>query len=259
MIPIKTPKEIKKMRQSGQIAADALTELERHIRPGISTAELDAIAYELILKANAEPAFLGYHGYPATLCTSINEEVVHGIPAKDRLLKDGDIVSVDVGVLYKEYYGDNARTYPVGKVSDETARLLDVTHEALLKGLSIIRAEMPLGTLSHTIQTVAESNGFSVVRSFVGHGIGRKLHEEPQVANFGHPKDGPILRAGMVLAVEPMVNAGTHKVNTLDDGWTVVTADKKPSAHFEHTVVVLTDGIEILTPWDERAAAFGLS
>ncbi|MDA1193121.1 MAG: type I methionyl aminopeptidase [Candidatus Poribacteria bacterium] len=259
MVPIRTPKEIKKLRLAGQLAAEVLMALEQHVEPGVSTAELDAIAYKIITDANAEPAFLGYMGYPATLCVSINEEVVHGIPSKKRVLEDGDIVSVDVGVILKGYYGDNARTYPVGTISDENQRLLDVTHESLLKGLQALRADEPLGLLSHAVQTVAESNGFSVVRAFVGHGIGDKLHDEPQVPNFGRAEDGPIIRAGTVLAVEPMVNAGTHRVKTLSDGWTVITADKKPSAHFEHTVVVLSDGIEILTPWDSRAADYGLA
>jgi methionyl aminopeptidase len=248
-IPVKSPDDIGRMRRSGRIAVDALAAVEEVIRPGVSTAELDAAARSVIEQAGARPAFLGYHGYPATICASVNEEVVHGIPSVERRLFEGDIVSVDVGVVLDGFFGDSARTFAIGVVSEESRTLMDVTLESLFRGLSVLRGGIRLGVLSSTIQRYVERRGFSVVRQFVGHGIGRRLHEEPQVPNFGRPGDGPLLRPGMTLAVEPMVNAGTHKVRTLDDGWTVVTEDGKPSAHFEQTVVVLSDGVDVLTDW----------
>ena len=254
MIPVKSPSDVKRMRQSGRIAADVLLALEDRVRPGVTTAEMDRAAYDLIVKAGGEPSFLGYGGFPASICASLNGQVVHGIPSDDCVLKDGDIISVDVGVLYKGFHGDNARTYAVGAVAPETTELLKVTRECLALGLAEVRAGVPLGAMSHAVQAHAEDHGFGVVRQFAGHGIGAKLHEEPHVPNYGGPSDGPELRAGMALAIEPMVNAGTHRVRTLDDGWTVVTDDGLPSAHFEHTVLVLSDGIEILTNWDAPAA-----
>lgn len=249
MITLKSPEEIAQMRESGRIAAEVLDVLGTLIRPGISTAELDQMAYETILKAKAKPAFLGYHGYPATICTSVNEEVIHGIPSPTRVLQEGDIISVDVGVLYNGFYGDTARTFPVGVVDDEKTRLMEVTREALFRGIEVLGPNVKLGILSSTIQHYVEAHGFSVVRQFVGHGIGKKMHEEPPVPNFGRPSDGPLLRPGTVLAIEPMVNAGTHRVCVLEDGWTTVTDDGRPSAHFEHTVAILSDGVEILTEW----------
>ncbi|MAF10670.1 type I methionyl aminopeptidase [Candidatus Poribacteria bacterium] len=250
MIPMKSPGDIKRMRQSGRIAADVLMALEDRVRPGVTTAEMDRTAHDLIVKAGGDPSFLGYGGFPASICASLNEQVVHGIPSDDCVLRDGDIISVDVGVLYKGFHGDNARTYAVGTVAPETTELLKVTRECLSLGLAEVRAGAQLGAMSHAVQAHAEEHGFGVVRQFAGHGIGERLHEEPHVPNYGKPNDGPELRAGMALAIEPMINAGTHRVRTLDDGWTVVTADGRPSAHFEHTVVVLSDGVEILTNWD---------
>jgi len=249
MIPLKSPDEIAQMRESGRIAAEVLEVVGAHIQPGITTAELDRIAYETIVAAHAKPAFLGYNGYPATICTSINEEVIHGIPSPSRVLKEGDLISIDVGVVFKGFYGDTARTFPVGTVDEEKTRLMEVTREALFRGIQTLRANVKLGVLASTIQQYVEAHGFSVVRQFVGHGIGRRMHEAPQVPNFGRPSDGPLLRAGTVLAIEPMVNAGTHRVAVLADGWTAVTEDKRPSAHFEHTVAILSDGVEILTEW----------
>ncbi len=254
MIPTKSPKDLKRMRQSCRFAAEVLLRIEDLVGPGITTGELDRAAYETIAQAKAEPAFLGYRGFPATICASVNEEVVHGIPTDDRPLVEGDIISVDVGVLHKGFYGDNARTYGVGAISPERRELMKVTHESLIEGVAALGAGTPLGAASTAIQRHVEEHGFSVVRQFVGHGIGKALHEEPQVPNFGRPDDGPVLQAGMVLAVEPMVNAGTYHVTTLDDGWTVVTEDGEPSAHFEYTVAILSDGVEILTAWDSALA-----
>jgi len=248
MIPTKNASQIDKMRESGRVASQALCSLAELIRVGTTTAELDAHAREIILEAGAQPAFLGYHGYPATICASVNDEVVHGIPS-DRRLNDGDIVSVDVGVLLDGYYGDSARTFAVGSVSPVAARLIETTRDALFQGINALRPNMRLGELSATIQESVEAQGFSVVRQFFRHGIGSRLHEDPQVPNFGRRSDGPVLKPGTVLAIEPMVNVGTHRVKTLDDGWTVVTEDGQPSAHFEHTVAILSDGIEILTEW----------
>ncbi len=254
MITVKSPADIKRMRQSGRIAADVLMALEDRVRPGVTTAELDRVAYDLITKAGGEPSFLGYGGFPASICSSVNEQVVHGIPSDECVLTDGDIVSVDVGVFYKGFHGDNARTYPVGPIAPDVAELMKVTRESLTLGLAQVKAGARLGAMSHAVQSHAEAHGYGVVTQFAGHGIGKKLHEEPSVPNYGRPSDGPELRAGMALAIEPMVNAGTHRVRTLDDAWTVVTADGKPSAHYEHTVIVLSDGIEIMTNWDAETA-----
>lgn len=234
------------MRQAGRIVAGTLQELAGAVRPGITTIQLDTLARQYIQKSGARPAFLGYHGFPATICTSLNEEVVHGIPGLRRL-KAGDIISIDVGVFYKGYYGDAAATFPVGEVSPLAKRLLEVTRESLYKGIEKAYPGNRLYDISAAIQTYVESRGFSVVRSYVGHGIGSEMHEEPQVPNYGLPGKGPLLEAGMVLAIEPMVNAGTWEVETLSDDWTVVTKDRNLSAHFEHTVAIMQDGPEILT------------
>jgi methionyl aminopeptidase len=246
LIIVKSLQEIELMRQAGRIVAGTLQELAGAVRPGITTIKLDALARQYIQKSGARPAFLGYHGFPATICTSLNEEVVHGIPGLRRL-KAGDIISIDVGVFYKGYYGDAAATFPVGEVSPLAKRLLEVTRESLYKGIEKAYPGNRLYDISAAIQTYVESRGFSVVRSYVGHGIGSEMHEEPQVPNYGLPGKGPLLEAGMVLAIEPMVNAGTWEVETLSDDWTVVTKDRNLSAHFEHTVAIMQDGPEILT------------
>lgn len=246
-VELKTPDELKIMRDAGRIVFEILEELEKAVAPGVSTWELDQLAESLIYKKGSKPAFKGYLGFPACLCASINEEVVHGIPSKKRVLKEGDLMKLDFGVVYKGYYGDSARTVPVGKVSAEAQKLIDVTRDSLMKGIAAMVAGNRLGDVGHAVQLKVEQNGFSVVRDFVGHGIGKKLHEAPQVPNFGSPDSGMKLRPGMVLAVEPMVNVGTHKVEVLEDDWTAVTQDRKLSAHFEHTIAVTENGPEIFT------------
>ncbi len=246
MIILKSPQEIEHMRQAGRIVSETLSELGEAIKPGITTLELDALARRYIKKSGGSPAFLGYHGFPASICTSINEEVVHGIPGLRRL-QSGDIISIDVGVCYKGYYGDSTVTFPVGQVSQLARRLTEVSRNALYNGIERAHSGSRLSDISNAIQVTAEAAGFSVVRSYVGHGIGSQMHEEPQIPNFGKPGRGPKLQVGMVLAIEPMVNAGTWEVETLPDSWTVVTRDRKLSVHFEHTVAILEDGPEILT------------
>ena len=246
MINLRTKEEIEKLRRSNRLVAQALLKVREAIRPGVTTAELDRIAEETIRKGGGRPAFKGYRGYPANLCVSVNEEVVHGIPGPRRL-QEGDIVSLDLGVLMDGYYGDAAITVPVGKVSEEAQKLIKVREEALHKGIEKARVGNRLYDISHAIQSWVESFGFSVVRDFVGHGIGRQLHEEPQVPNFGPPNQGPRLMVGMVLAIEPMVNAGGWQVKVREDGWTVVTADGSLSAHFEHTIAITEEGPDILS------------
>jgi len=246
MINLRTKEEIEKLRRSNRLVAQALLKVREAIRPGVTTAELDRIAEETIRKGGGRPAFKGYRGYPANLCVSVNEEVVHGIPGPRRL-QEGDIVSLDLGVLMDGYYGDAAITVPVGKISEEAQKLIKVTEEALHKGIEKARVGNRLYDISHAIQSWVESFGFSVVRDFVGHGIGRQLHEEPQVPNFGPPNQGPRLMVGMVLAIEPMVNAGGWQVKVREDGWTVVTADGSLSAHFEHTIAITEEGPDILS------------
>jgi methionyl aminopeptidase len=240
MIHIKTPAEIEIMRQSNRVVARTLQKLREAVKPGLATKELDQIAEHSIRAAGAEPAFKGYRGYPASLCVSINEEVVHGIP-DSRTLREGEIVSMDLGAYLNGYYGDSAITVPVGKVSEEAQRLMEVTEQALAKGIEQARNGNRLLDISHAIQSWVEPHGLSIVKEYVGHGIGRNLHEDPQIPNFGPPHHGPRLRPGMVLAIEPMINVGTWQVQVLDDDWTVVTADRSLSAHFEHTIAV-TDG-----------------
>ena len=246
MIHIRTPKEIEIMRRSNRLAAQVLKKLREAIKPGVTTKELDHLAEGLITAAGATPAFKGYRGYPASLCVSVNEEVVHGIPGTRRL-QQGEIVSLDVGVFLEEYYGDAAITTPVGQVSDEAARLLEVSQQALAKGIEQAKDGNRLLDISYAIQSWAEAHGFSVVRDFAGHGIGRNLHEDPQVPDFGSPHTGPRLRPGMVLAIEPMINAGTWEVKVLDDGWTVITADRRLSVHFEHTIAITEQEADILS------------
>lgn len=243
---LKSPAEIEVMREAGRITASALRVVGEAVAPGVTTAQLDEIAAEHIRNEGGKPAFLGYRGFPATLCVSVNDEVVHGIPGKRRL-REGDIVSVDCGVIVDGYYGDAAMTFPVGQVSDQARRLMDVTREALDAAIARCRPGMRLGDVGNAVQTVVERAGFSVVREYVGHGIGRSMHEEPQVPNFGRAGTGVTLKPGTVLAIEPMVNAGGYAVRSLDDGWTVVTADGSLSAHFEHTVAITEDGPSILT------------
>ncbi|GIN92816.1 methionine aminopeptidase 1 [Siminovitchia terrae] len=246
MIICKTPREIEIMREAGRIVALTHQELVKHIQPGITTKEIDSIAEKFIKKHDAHPSFLGYNGFKGSVCASVNEELVHGIPG-DRILKDGDIITLDIGAEYNGYHGDSAWTYAVGKIDEETKELLDVTEESLYKGLEEAKPGARLSNISHAIQAYVESNGLSIVREYVGHGIGQNLHEDPQIPNYGLPNKGPRLRPGMVLAIEPMVNAGSRYVKTLADNWTVVTVDGKMCAHFEHTIAITDTGFEILT------------
>jgi len=234
------------MREAGRITALALDAVARTVAPGVTTGEIDAVAENVIVSHGARPAFKGYHGFPATLCTSVDGEVVHGIPGS-RVLRSGEIVSVDCGAIVGGFYGDSARTFAVGEVSAEARRLMEITAKALEAGIAQCIPGMRLHDVSAAVQAVAEGAGFSVVREYVGHGIGRAMHEEPQVPNYGRAGTGPTLKAGMVLAIEPMINAGTPDVRTLEDGWTVVTVDGCLSAHFEHTVAVMEEGPLVLT------------
>ncbi len=247
MIKIKSGEEIERMRAAGQAVARALESIAKSIVPGVTrTKDIDNLAQVLLTKENAIPSFKGYRGYPANACVSVNEEVVHGIPG-DRVIQDGDIVGVDLGAIVNGWHGDSALTIAVGNVSKEAARLLKVTREALFEGIAQARAGNRLSDIGHAIQSYAEKLGYSVVRDLVGHGIGSQMHEEPQVPNFGVPGRGPVLKAGMTLAIEPMVNVGTYQVESLADKWTVVTADRKLSAHFEHTVAITDGEPDILT------------
>ena len=246
MITIKSEAEIKLMRISGKIVGQALVEIRARIKPGVTTQEIDKFAYEFFKKNDCVPAFLGYHGYPATICTSINAEVVHGIPGK-RVLEEGDIVGVDIGAYYKGYCGDSARTFQVGKVKPDVEKLLEVTFESLNKGIEQCQIGNRISDIGHAVQKYIEIHGFSVVRDYVGHGIGQAMHEDPQVPNYGRPHQGPRIIEGMCLALEPMVNMGTEEVKVLQDGWTVVTKDGKFSAHFEDTIAILANGPENLT------------
>ena len=246
MIIIKNDKEIDLMRKAGKIVAETLLVVEKNIKPGITTAELDRIAEEFITKHGAKPSFKGLYGFPASLCISVNEQVVHGIPGR-YVLKEGDIVSVDCGAIIDGYHGDAARTFAVGNISEEAQKLIEVTKESFFKGLEAAKVGNNQTDISNEIQKYIEASGFSVVRDFVGHGIGKDLHEDPEVPNFGRPGRGPKLVTGMALAIEPMVNVGSHRVKTLGDDWTVITSDKSLSAHYENTVIILPDGPEILT------------
>ena len=246
MIHLKTKEEIEIMRRAGAVVAGALDMVGREIKPGLTTSQLDALIEDFIRSQGAIPAFKGYQGFPAAACISVEDEVVHGIPGR-REIKDGEIVSVDVGSLVEGFHGDSARSFGVGEVSAEKRRLLDTTLKSLMSAIDKARKGNRLGEISATVQKVAEEQGYGVVRRLVGHGIGRDLWEEPQVPNFGSPTDGPVLKSGMVVAIEPMVNMGTYEVRTLPDGWTVVTADGQPSAHFEHTVAITDNGPVILT------------
>jgi methionyl aminopeptidase len=242
------------MGAAGRLVGEVLTELAGAVRPGVSTADLDAMAEARIRRAGATPAFKGYYGYPATICASINEEVIHGIPSARRVLDHGDIISLDVGASLDGYFGDSALTVPVGQVSEEAAKLLMITEESLYRAIELVRPGNRVSDIGHAVQQHVEAHGFSVVREFVGHGIGQQMHEEPQVPNYGEPGHGPRLAEGMVLAIEPMVNAGKPAVRVLGDGWTAVTRDGRLSAHFEHTVAVTADGPLILTARESPAA-----
>jgi methionyl aminopeptidase len=249
-IILKSPWENEKMRVSNTIVAEVLETLREKIRPGIATIELDELARQMVYPRKAEPAFLGYRGYPFSLCVSVNNEVVHGLPSATRILKEGDIVSLDFGALYDGYYGDAAITVPVGKVSAAAELLIRTTEEALYLGIQEAKVTNRLYDVSYAIQKHAENRGFSVVRQFVGHGIGTALHEPPEVPNYGQPGQGIRLQAGMVLAIEPMINAGSYEVTILSDGWTAVTKDGSLSAHFEHCVAITEDGPRILSRLD---------
>jgi len=246
MIRIKSPVELEAMRGSARLVSRTLDEVAGHVRAGVTTLELDRLAMEFIRKNGGTPSFLGYRGYRHTICASVNEEVVHGIPGK-RMLKEGDIISIDVGVLMNGFHGDSARTFTVGAVTGEAEQLLKVTRESLGKGIEQVRAGNRLGDVSSAIQAHVESHGLSIVRSLVGHGIGRDLHEDPQIPNYGQPGSGVVLKPGMVFAIEPMVNVGGWEVETLKDGWTVVSSDRSLAAHFEHTVAVTENGPDILS------------
>nr|WP_031367895.1 type I methionyl aminopeptidase [Clostridium botulinum] len=242
MIIIKTDSEIEYMVKAGKVVAEALDTLEKHVKPGISTGELDRIAEEIILGKNAKPSFKGYYGFPASICASVNNEVVHGIPNKDRILNEGDIISIDCGAILNGYQGDAARTFPVGNVSEEAAKLIEVTKNSFFKGIEKAKVGNRLTDISAAIQEYVESYGLSIVRDYVGHGIGKNMHEDPEIPNFGRPGRGPKLSKGMCLAIEPMVNIGDFNVKVEPNKWTVVTVDGSLSAHYENTVAILDDG-----------------
>lgn len=247
MIVLKSADEIQLMREAGRVVAQAHALVRELIRPGLTTLDLDRAVDEFLVKQNAIPAFKGYQGYPASICASVNEVVVHGIPSKDVILQEGSIISVDIGAFVDGFCGDSAWTYPVGEVAPEVQSLLQTTEEALFEGIAQAKVGNRLSDISHAVQQRAEERGFSVVRDFVGHGIGRKMHEAPQIPNFGPPGRGPRLKTGMTLAIEPMVNMGSYHVQILNDNWTVVTRDNKWSAHFEHTIAITDEGPVILT------------
>lgn len=249
VILIKSKEEIQRIGDACRIVAEALNALKGMAQTGISTKEIEAAAEDIIAKKGGVPAFKGYRGFPASICASINEQVVHGIPS-GRRLNEGDILGIDLGVYYNGFYGDAAVTLPVGRVSELARRLMDVTEAALYTGIASVEAGKRVTDVSHAIQQYVESHGFSVVRTFTGHGVGKFLHEEPQIPNFGQPGRGPVLRQGMTLALEPMVNAGSHEVVILDDGWTAVTKDRSLSAHFEHTIAIVDGEVRVLTKND---------
>jgi methionyl aminopeptidase len=247
MIQIKNSLQIAAMREAGRITGEALLVARDRIRPGISTKDLDDAIRHHIEKQGAKPSFLGLYGFPGSACISINDEVIHGIPSKDRILQEGDIVKIDVGAFYKGFHGDSARTFPVGRISDEAARLIAVTKQSFYEGVGAIKIGNRIGDIGHAIDTYVRGFGFSTVRKFVGHGIGRDVHESPDVPNYGTPGRGPRLCAGLVIAVEPMINQGTYDVQMLPDGWTVKTADRRLSAHYENTVALTEEGVINLT------------
>lgn len=246
MIILKTKREIEIMRKAGRLVAQCHELVKKHIKPGITTLELDQLVEDFLRSQGAIPTFKGYSGFPYSICASVNEEVVHGMPGKRKLI-EGDIISVDIGATFDGYVGDSAKTYFVGDVDNEKKRLVEVTKQSFYEGIKFAKESYRLSDISHAIQTYVESNGFSVVRDYVGHGVGRNMHESPQIPNFGKPGKGPRLQQGMVLAIEPMINAGTYNVKVLDNNWTVVTVDGKPSAHYEHTVAITDGEPELLT------------
>lgn len=247
MISLKSEREILLMKQAGHIVELAHQAVEKAIKPGISTKELDKIAYDIIIENGAKPSFLNYNGFPASICASINEVIVHGIPSEKTILKNGDIISIDIGACYKGYHGDAARTHLCGEVSDKIKKLVEVTKQSFFEGLKYACPNNRLSDISHAIEVYAKSFGYGVVMDYTGHGVGSKLHEDPAIPNYGVPGHGPILRKGMTLAIEPMITLGTHRVKVLKDGWTAVTADKKASAHYENSIVITDNGYEILT------------
>ena len=247
MIHIKSQKDLEDMRIACEITRDTLLELKKHIKPGISTKELDDIAYDFITSHGAIPSFKDYCGYPASICASINDVIVHGIPSKDIILREGDIIGIDVGACYKGFHGDSARTFPVGKISAENKRLIKVTQQSFYEGIKGIKAGNYVGDISSKIQNYVERNGYTIVRELVGHGVGKNLHEDPEVPNFGREGTGCKLVNGMTIAIEPMVNMGERNVKFMSDGWTCKTKDGKPSAHYENTVLITDKGVEILT------------
>lgn len=252
MISLKSDREIALMREAGNIAMLAHEEIRKAIRPGVTTKELDRIAYNVITSHGATPSFLNYNGFPASICASINETVIHGIPSEKIVLKDGDIISIDIGANYKGYHGDCARTWPRGHVSSDKLKLIEVTEQSFFEGLKYARPGNRLSDISHAIEEYVKQFNYGVVRDFTGHGVGSKLHEDPAVPNYGKEGCGPVLRKGMTLAIEPMINMGTYKVKILKDGWTTNTADKKPSAHYENSIVITDTGYEILTKIKEN-------
>lgn len=247
MINLKTSREIDTMRSASRIVAEILAELKGMVREGMTTGEIDRLASEMTLKRKAKPAFKGYRGFPASICVSLNEEVVHGIPSSKRVIKTGDIIGLDFGAIYDGYYGDSAVTVAIGPVAPEVENLLKVTEQSLYRAIEAAQPGASLSDVSAAVQKVAEAHGFGIVREFCGHGIGRNLHEDPPVLNYVKNGKGPKLKPGLVIAIEPMINLGTEKVRVLEDGWTVVTLDGKPSAHFEHTIAITEAGPEILT------------
>lgn len=247
MIVLKTARELNIMREAGRISAGALRVAGMAVEPGVTTGEIDKLAYNYIISQGAKPNFLHYNGYPATACISINDEVIHGIPSKNRIIREGDIVSIDLGACFEGYNGDNAATFACGDISDEAQRLMDATRESLYEGIRMAVHGNRIGDISNAIQQYVETRGYSVVRDFVGHGVGASLHEAPEVPNFGKPGRGTRLVAGMTLAIEPMINVGTPNVKQLSDGWTIKTADGKLSAHFEHSIAITPEGPVILT------------
>ncbi len=247
MIKIKSQEEIELMREAGRITRDTLKVVEHSIKAGISTKELDKIAFDYIKSQNAVPSFKNYGGFPATICASVNDTIVHGIPSADIVLKEGDIISIDVGANYKGYHGDAARTFPVGKIDAKVKRLIKITEQSFFEGIKGLKSGAFVGDISHRIQTFVEKNGYTIVRELVGHGVGKNLHEDPQVPNFGRSGSGPRLNTNAVIAIEPMVNMGERNVVFMPDGWTCKTRDGMPSAHYENTVLITEDGVEILT------------